>query len=70
MRKYTVIDWVCFILVVIGAINWGLVGFFDFNLVGMIFGAMPIVARIIYAVVGIAGVYMVYAAYKFHGHKE
>lgn len=40
---------------IIGAINWGLVGLFDFNLVDFIFGAGSVVSRIIYTVVAIAG---------------
>lgn len=42
-------------LLIIGAINWGLVGAFDFNLVDYIFGVGSVVARIIYIVVGLAG---------------
>lgn len=46
-------------IVIIGAINWGLVGFFNFNLVGMLTGGgTSFIARIIYALVGIAGIYM------------
>ncbi|HPE15108.1 MAG TPA: DUF378 domain-containing protein [Bacilli bacterium] len=45
-------------LTIIGALNWGLVGIFDFNLVSAIFGAMDtsIITRIVYALVGIAGI--------------
>ena len=43
-------------LVVIGALNWGLIGFFDFNLVSLIFGDMTILSRIIYSLVGISAV--------------
>ncbi len=50
-------DYIALVLVVIGAINWGLIGFFDFNLVSAIFGSMTLVSRIIYALVGIAGLY-------------
>ena len=42
-------------LTIIGAINWGLIGIFNFNLVDTIFGTMSIISRIIYALVGIAG---------------
>mgnify|MGYP002561389167 CR=1 FL=1 len=46
-------------LVIIGAINWGLIGFFNFNLVGMLTGgSTSLIARVIYALVGIAGIYM------------
>jgi uncharacterized protein len=41
-------------LTIIGAVNWGLIGFFDFNLVGAIFGDTAL-SRIIYSLVGIAG---------------
>lgn len=53
-----ILDYTALVLVVIGAINWGLVGFFKFDLVAFIFGDMAIVSRIIYAVVGIAGLYL------------
>lgn len=46
------------ILVIIGGINWGLVGFFDYNLVDGIFGAGSVLARIIYAVVGLAALWV------------
>ncbi len=42
-------------LTIIGAINWGLIGLFDFNLVAAIFGGMDALERIIYTLVGIAG---------------
>ncbi|MBE5967986.1 MAG: DUF378 domain-containing protein [Lachnospiraceae bacterium] len=51
------LDYIALILVAIGAINWGLIGFFSFDLVRMIFGDMTMVSRIIYALVGIAGLY-------------
>lgn len=43
------------IFTVIGAINWGLIGFFDFNLVEALFGAESILPNIVYAIVGICG---------------
>jgi uncharacterized membrane protein YuzA (DUF378 family) len=57
-------EWVAFILVVIGGINWGLVGLLNLNLVGAIFGFIPGLARIIFVIVGIAAVYMIYGAIK------
>ncbi len=44
------------ILTLIGAINWGLIGIFEFNLVAAIFGDMTVAARIVYALVGIAAI--------------
>ena len=52
-----VIDKIALVLVVIGAINWGLIGFFNFNLVSTIFGDMTVISRIIYALVGISGLW-------------
>ena len=51
----------CFALtiVIIGAINWGLIGFFRFDLVAAIFGNMSWVSRIIYDLVGICGLYLI-----------
>ena len=47
------------ILMIIGGINWGLIGFFRFDLVAFLFGDMSWLSRIIYAVIGICGLYMV-----------
>lgn len=53
-------DKLALVLVIIGAINWGLIGFFQFDLVAAIFGGQAaILSRIIYAVVGIAGLYSI-----------
>lgn len=54
-----VIDKIALVLVIIGAINWGLIGFFNFNLVERIFGNMTIIARIIYSLVGISGLWAI-----------
>lgn len=54
-----VFDYSALVLVIIGAINWGLIGFFKFDLVAFIFGDMTIISRIIYALVGIAGLYLI-----------
>ena len=43
------------VLTIIGAINWGLIGLFNFDLVATIFGDMSLLSRIIYTLVGIAG---------------
>lgn len=52
-----IIDKIALLLIIIGAINWGLIGFFNFNLVSAIFGEMSILSRIIYALVGISGLW-------------
>lgn len=60
MKKFCLIDWIALILVIIGGLNWGLIGLFNFNLVGLIFGEMTILSRIIYIVVGLASLYTIY----------
>lgn len=52
-----IIDKIVLILIVIGAINWGLIGLFNFNLVSTIFGNMSLISRIIYILVGISGLW-------------
>ena len=53
------IGWIAFVLVVIGGLNWGLVGIFNWNLVAAIFGDMTVVARIVYILVGLSALYMI-----------
>jgi uncharacterized protein len=60
MQKMNTLDWIAIILVVIGGLNWGLVGLFDFNLVDAIFGMMSVISRIIYILVGISALYMIF----------
>lgn len=53
------------ILLIIGAVNWGLIGFFGYDLVASIFGGqLALISRIIYAVVGLAGLYAI--SFFFH----
>ncbi|MBR3486669.1 MAG: DUF378 domain-containing protein [Clostridia bacterium] len=60
-------DTLALILIVIGALNWGLVGIFQFDLVAAIFGGMSgVVARIIYTLVGIAGVWGITMLFRRH----
>ena len=56
-----IIDYTALTIVIIGAINWGLIGFINFNLVSFLFGGFGWISRIIYAVVGICGLYLVSA---------
>ena len=60
MKQLTIFDWVAIVLVIVGAINWGLVGLFNFDLVASIFGSMSIISRIIYDLVGLAGLYLIF----------
>ena len=55
-------DYTALTIVIIGAVNWGLIGFFNFNLVSFLFGSMSWISRIIYAVDGLCGLYL-FSAY-------
>ena len=52
-----VIDKIALVLIIIGAINWGLIGLFQFNLVDTLFGTMSVISRVIYTLVGISGLW-------------
>lgn len=54
-----VIDKIALVLVIIGAVNWGLIGLFRFDLVAAIFGEMSVLSRIVYSLVGIAGLWTI-----------
>ncbi|RJR14890.1 DUF378 domain-containing protein [Candidatus Microgenomates bacterium] len=49
---------VAFLLLVVGGLNWGLVGLLNYNLVNMLFGSMPAVEQLVYVLVGVAAVYL------------
>lgn len=52
-----VVNVIALILIIIGAVNWGLIGAFNFNLVSMLFGVNTVLSRIVYGLVGIAGLW-------------
>ena len=54
-----VLNCVCLTLTIIGAINWGLIGFFNFNLVDFLGGEATALSRVIYGLVGLTGLYLI-----------
>ena len=52
------LDYTALTLVIIGAINWGLIGIFKLDLVSLLFGNMTWISRIIYILVGLSGLYL------------
>ncbi len=64
MIRLNAIDWIALTLTIVGALNWGLVGLFSFNLVSAIFGGIPILESLIYVVVGLSGLWLVYMALR------
>ncbi len=55
---------ITYILVLIGALNWGLVGLFELDLVALLFGDMTILSRIVYALVGISAIIYFFLSYR------
>jgi uncharacterized membrane protein YuzA (DUF378 family) len=53
---------------IVGALNWGLVGLFNLNLVGRIFQELPVISRILFILVGLAGVYAIIFFHMFYHH--
>ena len=68
MKKLILLDVIALLLVIVGALNWGLVGFLHYNLVSTLFG--PGLERLIYAIVGLAGIYALWWEGSKILHKE
>ena len=58
MLKLQPLGWIALILAIAGAMSWGLVGLFEFNIAETIFGEMTQLTRIAYVIVGLAGLYL------------
>ncbi len=73
--RVNTIDWLSLILVIVGGLNWGLVGIGNFfnanwNLVNLLFGSIPPLESLIYVVVGVAALYELYFAYQLYGARQ
>lgn len=69
-RRLTALDWTAMVLLIVGGVNWGLIGLFGFNLVAAIFGEMSILSRLVYIVVGLSALYSIYTSSKMSGKKD
>ena len=58
------LDIIALVLVIVGGLNWGLVGLFQFNLVEALFGTWPIVERVVYSLVGLASLWAIAILFK------
>lgn len=61
-----IIDKIALLLVIIGAVNWGLIGLFNLNLVSLLFGVGTILSNIVYILVGISGLYSISFFNRIH----
>jgi len=66
--KTNLLDKLAMVLLVVGGLNWGLVGWFDYNLVDTLFSEGSAVSRVVYALVGVAALYGVYMLVKMFGN--
>lgn len=64
MKNLNAFDWITLILVIVGGLNWGLVGLFNFDLVATIFGDMSTLSRVVYILVGLSAIYIAIALGK------
>ena len=60
MAKGDNLYWIAFILVIVGGLNWALVGLFNLDLIAAIFGSMSLISRIVYVLMGIGALYMLF----------
>jgi hypothetical protein len=60
MNKLNTLDWIALILIIVGGLNWLLVGIFSFDLVAGIFGDMSVISRIVYILVGLSAIYTIF----------
>ena len=58
MKNLNVFDWIAIALLVVGGVNWALVGLFGFDLVATLFGDFSIISRVVYVLVGISALYI------------
>lgn len=66
--RMNALDWIAMALLVVGGLNWGLVGVFGFDLVAALFGDMSALSRIVYALVGLSAIWCIYTASKLGRH--
>lgn len=70
VKRMTAVDWIAMLLLIVGGINWGLVGLFDFDLVAFLFGAMTGISRVVYVLVGLSALYAVYFCSKMSSDRR
>jgi uncharacterized membrane protein YuzA (DUF378 family) len=63
-KKMATLEWIVYILVIVGALNYGIAGLFTYDILGMIFGGIPILMKIVAILIGLAGLYLIYMLTK------
>lgn len=70
MKNLNAADFAAIALIIVGGLNWGLVGLFNFNLVDTIFGEGSALSRIVYVLVGLSAVYAIFTVSKLASHSS
>lgn len=63
-KHLNTVDWISMALLIVGGINWGLIGLFNFNLMAALFGPTSALTRLVYVVVGLCALYTLYTSSK------
>lgn len=58
--RLNALDWIAMVLLIVGGLNWGLVGLFDIDVVARLLGVMTTASRTVYVLVGLAAIYTIY----------
>jgi hypothetical protein len=64
------LDWIAMVLLIVGGLNWGLVGLFNFDLVAALFGTQSAFSRVVYVLVGLSALYSIYTSSKMASQKH
>ena len=62
MEWYDTLYWICLALVIIGGLNWLIIGLFNYNVIAAIFGTATLASAVVYVIVGLAALYLIFAA--------
>ena len=68
--KMNALDWTAMVLLIIGGLNWGLVGLFNYDLVAALAGTQAPLARVVYVLVGLGALYAIYTSSKMASSKD
>ena len=60
MKQLTALDWIDFVLVIVGGLNWGLFAWFNMDLVATLLGTIPYAATAVYSLVALSALYLIY----------
>lgn len=69
-KRMSAFDWIPMLLLIVGGVNWGLVGLFDFDLVAYLFGAQTGLSRVVYTLVGLSALYAIYLCSKMSSDRR